>query len=93
MWPPDSNRPRPENEILLGETTYDLVRRHVEVEVVEPLELKGKSERVAAYRVVRLRDVDARRASRKPRSSAAPTEWAELERSYRLAVDGPSVAS
>ena len=37
----------PENEILLGETTYDLVRRHVEVEAVEPLELKGKSERVA----------------------------------------------
>ena len=48
----------PENEILIGETTFELVRRHVEVEAVEPLELKGKSERVAAYRVIGLHDVD-----------------------------------
>ncbi len=42
----------PENEIYLGETTYHLVRDAVEVEAVEPLELKGKSERVAAFRLV-----------------------------------------
>jgi len=42
----------PENEIYLGETTYRLVRDAVEVERVEPLELKGKSERVAAFRLV-----------------------------------------
>ncbi|HEY2189293.1 MAG TPA: AAA family ATPase, partial [Caldimonas sp.] len=42
----------PENEIYLGETTYRLVRDAVEVEAVEPLELKGKSERVAAFRLV-----------------------------------------
>ena len=42
----------PENEIYLGETTYRLVRDAVEVESVEPLELKGKSERVAAFRLV-----------------------------------------
>nr|WP_329724108.1 adenylate/guanylate cyclase domain-containing protein [Caldimonas sp.] len=42
----------PENEIYLGETTYQLVRDAVEVEAIEPLELKGKSERVAAYRLV-----------------------------------------
>jgi len=41
-----------ENEVLLGETTYRLVRDAVEVESVEPLELKGKSERVAAWRLV-----------------------------------------
>ena len=46
----------PANEILIGETTYDLVRAHVEVEEVEPLELKGKSERVPAYRLLRVRD-------------------------------------
>ncbi len=46
----------PANEILIGETTYDLVRAHVEVEEVEPLELKGKSEKVPAYRLVRVRD-------------------------------------
>jgi class 3 adenylate cyclase/tetratricopeptide (TPR) repeat protein len=42
----------PENEIYLGETTYRLVRDAVIVEAVEPLELKGKSERIAAYRLV-----------------------------------------
>jgi class 3 adenylate cyclase/tetratricopeptide (TPR) repeat protein len=42
----------PENEIYLGETTYRLVRDAVAVEAVEPLELKGKSERVAAFRLV-----------------------------------------
>ena len=82
----------PANEILLGETTYDLVRGHVEVEAVEPLELKGKSERVAAYRV----DPVARRrrsaASRKPRSSGRAAEWAELERSFGRAIDAPASA-
>jgi class 3 adenylate cyclase/tetratricopeptide (TPR) repeat protein len=42
----------PTNEVLLGEDTYRLVRHVVEVEPVEPLELKGKSERVPAYRLV-----------------------------------------
>jgi tetratricopeptide (TPR) repeat protein len=42
----------PTNEVLLGEATYRLVRHAVEVEPVDPLELKGKSERVAAYRLV-----------------------------------------
>ncbi|TMH00094.1 MAG: zinc-ribbon domain-containing protein, partial [Betaproteobacteria bacterium] len=38
----------PENEIYLGEVTYRLVRDAVEVEPVEPLELKGKAQRVPA---------------------------------------------
>jgi class 3 adenylate cyclase/tetratricopeptide (TPR) repeat protein len=41
-------------EVLLGGSTYRLVRDAVEVQEVEPLELKGKSERVAAYRLVRV---------------------------------------
>jgi len=41
-------------EILLGEQTLRLVRDAVEVEALEPLELKGKSERVPAYRLVRV---------------------------------------
>ncbi|HMI98635.1 MAG TPA: adenylate/guanylate cyclase domain-containing protein [Gaiellaceae bacterium] len=40
------------NEILLGESTYRLVRDAVTVEPVEPLELKGKKEPVAAYRLL-----------------------------------------
>jgi class 3 adenylate cyclase/tetratricopeptide (TPR) repeat protein len=42
----------PELEILIGEPTYLLVRDAVQVEEVEPLELKGKSERVPAYRLI-----------------------------------------
>jgi class 3 adenylate cyclase/tetratricopeptide (TPR) repeat protein len=42
----------PAMEVLLGELTYRLVRDAVDVEPVEPLELKGKSERVPAYRLV-----------------------------------------
>ena len=41
-----------EREVLIGALTYTLVRDDVEVEEVEPLELKGKSERVPAYRLV-----------------------------------------
>ena len=48
-----------EMEALLGGLTYQLVRDHVRVEPVEPLELKGKAERIPAYRLV---EVLARRA-------------------------------
>lgn len=42
----------PPNAVLIGDLTYRLVRDAVRVEVVEPLELKGKAERVAAYRLL-----------------------------------------
>jgi class 3 adenylate cyclase/tetratricopeptide (TPR) repeat protein len=42
----------PENQIYLGEATYRLVRDAVTAERVEPLELKGKAERVGAWRLV-----------------------------------------
>ncbi len=45
-----------EREVLLGELTYRLVRDSVEVEEVEPLELKGKSEPVPAYQLVRVKE-------------------------------------
>jgi class 3 adenylate cyclase len=41
-------------EILLGEQTLRLVRDAVEVDVLEPLELKGKPTRTPAYRLVRV---------------------------------------
>src|SRR4249920_424691 len=43
-------------EVLLGDLTYRLFRDYVDVEEVEPLELKGKSERVPAYRLVGVRE-------------------------------------
>jgi hypothetical protein len=42
----------PANEIYIGEVTYRLVRDAVEAEEVEPLTLKGKSQQVAAYRII-----------------------------------------
>ena len=42
-------------EILIGEATLALVRDAVEVEALEPLELKGKAEPVPAYRLVAVR--------------------------------------
>ncbi|HEU4529177.1 MAG TPA: adenylate/guanylate cyclase domain-containing protein, partial [Actinomycetota bacterium] len=42
-------------EILLGEPTYRLVRDAVEVEAVDPLELKGKAEPTPAYRLTAVR--------------------------------------
>ncbi|MGZ8992884.1 MAG: AAA family ATPase [Burkholderiaceae bacterium] len=42
----------PANEIYIGEVTYKLVKDAVEVEAVEPLVLKGKSQPVAAYRLI-----------------------------------------
>jgi class 3 adenylate cyclase/predicted ATPase len=39
-------------EIMLGESTYQLVRSMVEVEAVEQLTLKGKAEGISAYRLV-----------------------------------------
>ena len=45
----------PRGEILIGERTLELVRHVVTVEPVAPLELKGKAQRVPAFRLL---DVD-----------------------------------
>ena len=65
----------PANEIYLGDTTYRLVRDAVQVEAVEPLELKGKPERVAGVPArlgerARRQRAAARRADRRPRGRA-----------------------
>jgi class 3 adenylate cyclase/tetratricopeptide (TPR) repeat protein len=55
-------------EILLGASTYRLVRDQVQVEEVEPLTVKGKAEPVVAHRLVDLTpDADAQ-----PRRLVAP---------------------
>jgi class 3 adenylate cyclase len=53
--------------VLLGPLTHRLVEEHVETEPLEPLELKGKSERIPAFRLVALR-----REPRRPRHASAP---------------------
>src|SRR3954470_24796632 len=53
-------------EVLLGELNYRLVREQVEVETVEPLELKGKAERVPAFRLLAVRERPLERSERAP---------------------------
>ena len=73
----------PPLEVLIGEPTYRLVRDAVEVEAVPPLELKGKSERVPAYRLLGVSRGDgvARRADtplvgpRRGARRARPPPW------------------
>jgi len=49
----------PVGEVLIGETTFALVKDAVSAEPVEPLELKGKSDRVPAYRLMGISGGDA----------------------------------
>ena len=74
----------PPYEVLIGEPTYRLVRDAVEVEAVEPLELKGKSERVPAYRLLAVAEIGeaaaaARPAARRPRARARACSTEALE--------------
>jgi class 3 adenylate cyclase/tetratricopeptide (TPR) repeat protein len=45
-------------EILLGEDTFRLVRDVVEVDPVDPMALRGREERVRAYRLLGVREID-----------------------------------
>jgi class 3 adenylate cyclase/tetratricopeptide (TPR) repeat protein len=72
----------PVDQIYLGETTWRLVRDAVEVERVEPLALKGKSERVSAFRLVsaagldgNVRRVDTPLAGRDEELAALAAAW------------------
>ena len=55
-------------DVLLGEATYRLLREAIEAEPVEPLELKGKAEAVAAWRLLGALEV----ASAVPRRLDSP---------------------
>ena len=63
-------------EMLIGEPTLALVRDAVEVEAVEPLDLKGKAEPVRAYRL-----------ARGARGARAPHESRFVGRERELATD------
>ena len=77
----------PPGEVLLGETTYRLVRDAVEVEPTEPLGLKGKSEAVRAYRLVTLAgDLPGRARRLDSPMVGRERELAALEQAYQRAV-------
>ncbi len=81
----------PENQIYLGDVTYRLVRDAVEVEAVEPLELKGKAQRVPAYRLVSARGLDGNLRRSDTTIVGRDAELAELTRVYREVVDTRTV--
>ena len=66
------------SEVLLGEETFRLTREGVEVERVEPLDLKGKREPVTAFRLVAVLP-DARVMARRADASMVGRER-ELDR-------------
>ena len=69
-------------EILLGPLTHQLVRDGVQVEPVEPLTLKGKSEPVPAFRLVAVSD----RSAAVKRQSNTPMVGREQEMSALQAM-------
>jgi class 3 adenylate cyclase/tetratricopeptide (TPR) repeat protein len=81
-------------EILLGEETRSLVRDAVRVEPVDPLELKGKSERMPAFRLLEVLNV-AVPFSRRLDSPIVgrEEELAALRRTYDDAVERRACAS
>jgi len=79
----------PAGEVLIGESTYRLVRDAVEVVPVEPLTLKGKPEPVPAYRVL---SVIAAATSTGPAGRplvGRAREIAALDADFRRSVAGP----
>ncbi|MGH2456549.1 MAG: ATP-binding protein, partial [Candidatus Limnocylindria bacterium] len=78
----------PANEVLIGELTYQLVRGAVNAEEVEPLELKGKAERVRAYRLLAVSDATEGFERRQDAPMVGrEREMAALTASFRRAVD------
>ncbi len=78
-------------EIVIGAATYRLVRDAITVEELEPLQLKGKSGRVSAYRVVDIAP-DAPGLARRLESPIVgrSLELAELIESFEAAVESRS---
>ena len=75
-----------EMEVLLGELTSRLVRDAVEAEAVEPLELKGKSKPVPAYKLVSIPSAPSQEPATFP-LIGRDSELALLTRELERAVD------
>jgi class 3 adenylate cyclase/tetratricopeptide (TPR) repeat protein len=76
----------PALEVLLGEPTYQLVRNAVEVEAVEPLQLKGKAADVPAYRLVSVQELGQQERVRHSVFVGRERELAALESAYNDVV-------
>ncbi len=79
----------PAMEVYIGGSTYRLVRNAVEVEEMTPLELKGKSEPVPAYRLLTVHGTDEGVARRVDAPMVGrEAEMAALQAAYRRALEG-----
>ena len=78
----------PDRGVIIGGLTYRLVRDEVEVEVLEPLTLKGKAEPVPAYRLNRLRMAGAAEPRVERPLVGRETEMRQLMDAFREAVLG-----
>ena len=77
----------PPGQALIGPATYGLVRDHVDVVEVDPLELKGKSDPIHAYRLVGVRrTVDAIGARPELPLVGRATELASLRSAFERCV-------
>ncbi len=75
-------------EVLLGENTFRLVRHAVDLEPVEPLQLKGKAELVKVWRLLAAREM----TTLSPRNLASlmvgrERQLAQLRQAYDAAVE------
>ncbi len=77
----------PVGQIYLGELTYRLVRDAVDVEAVEPLEVKGKAQRLTAYRLVAALGLDGHVRRHDTPLVGRDAELALLEAAYREACE------
>lgn len=74
--------------VIIGESTYQLVRAYFELESVAPIQAKGKLEPISAYRV--MSKISARQSHAKPvelsaRMIARDNEFARIRKQYDLA--------
>jgi class 3 adenylate cyclase/tetratricopeptide (TPR) repeat protein len=76
----------PALEVLLGEPTYQLVRNAVEVEPVEPLQLKGKAAGVPAYRLISVQELGQQKRARHSVFVGREQELTKLESAYNDVV-------
>jgi predicted ATPase/class 3 adenylate cyclase len=81
----------PANEVLLGELTYRLVRDRVDVEPLEPLDLKGKAERVPAYLLVAVREEASGRPADMTPMVGRTLEMGRLRQAFGDAVEGRAI--
>ena len=77
----------PENQTYIGEATFRLARDAIDAEPVAPLELKGKAERVGAYRLVAVHGIEGSARRIDTPIVGREDELAALDAVYREACE------